>query len=138
MFGIFGNLKIKLLKKELTSTIKNADKLETNDRFLIAHRLANQMNNCMQQLKGIISPSKEADFILKTLLSDAANRRRSSITSLGEKNPEWVEAALLESFLQGLSGVFGKKTSDEIIVQIMSWVKNNISEKEFKKIFDKI
>lgn len=138
MFGIFNNLKIKFLKKELVSTIKNADNLEKNDRSLIAYRLASQINTCMQQLKGIISPSKEADFILKSLLKSTADRRRSAISSLNEKNPEWVEAALLESFIQALSGVFGEKTSDEIIIQIMSWIKNNISEKEFKNIFDKI
>jgi hypothetical protein len=138
MFGLFKNIKSKLAKSELESTLKNADRLEQNDRFLIAYRIANQMATFMQQLKGLPVPSNEVDIILKSQLKEVATRRRSAITSLGEKNPQWVEAALLESFLVGLSGIFGKKVSDEMILLIMSWLKKNMSEKEFRKIFDKI
>jgi hypothetical protein len=138
MFGLFKNIKSKLAKSELESTLKNADRLEQNDRFLIAYRIANQMATFMQQLKGLPVPSNEVDIILKSQLKEVETRRRSAITSLGEKNPQWVEAALLESFLVGLSGIFGKKVSDEMILLIMSWLKKNMSEKEFRKIFDKI
>jgi hypothetical protein len=138
MFGLFKNIKSKLAKSELESTLKNADRLEQNDRFLIAYRIANQMATFMQQLKGLPVPSNEVDIILKSQLKEVATRRRSTITSLGEKNPQWVEATLLESFLVGLSGIFGKKVSDEMILLIMSWLKKNMSEKEFRKIFDKI
>ena len=138
MFGLFKNIKSKLAKSELESTLKNADRLEQNDRFLIAYRIANQMATFMQQLKGLPVPSNEVDIILKSQLKEVATRRRSAITSLGEKNPQWVEAALLESFLFGLSGILGKKVSDEMSLLIMSWLKKNMSEKEFRKIFDKI
>ena len=58
------------------------------------------------------------------------SNRQNAITIDGENNPKWVEAALIESFVQANSGHFGKKVASEVGEMVMLWCRENMTKKD--------
>ena len=72
---------------------------------------------------------------LKDIGKEAMEERQSEITAMGEKNPNWVRACIVESYVS--AKIFGKPKSgiDEVILQIVSWIEMN-APKAYKKHFN--
>jgi len=72
---------------------------------------------------------------LKDIGKEAMEERQSEITVMGENNPNWVRACIVESYVS--AKIFGKPKSgiDEVILQIVSWIEMN-APKAYKKHFN--
>ena len=72
---------------------------------------------------------------LKDIGKEAMEERQSEITEMGENNPNWVRACIVESYVS--AKIFGKPKSgiDEVILQIVSWIEMN-APKAYKKHFN--
>ena len=72
---------------------------------------------------------------LKDIGKEAMEERQSEITEMGERNPNWVRACIVESYVS--AKIFGKPKSgiDEVILQIVSWIEMN-APKAYKKHFN--
>jgi len=123
MFGIFKNFKSKILLNEIKDVLQNANKLNEKERRKIATNVFNQIAIYISEIEGLPKPSERVDLICKRQLKEAMTKRQNAITSLGEKNPNWIEAALIESFLQCNSGFIDKKTSNIMLELIFDFIK---------------
>ena len=74
---------------------------------------------------------------LKDIGKEAMEERQSEITEMGERNPNWVRACIVESYVS--AKILGKPKSgiDEVILQIVSWIEMN-APKVYKKNFKDI
>ena len=72
--------------------------------------------------------------LLKDIGKEAMEERQSEITEMGERNPNWVRACIVESYVS--AKILGKPKSgiDEVILQIVSWIEMN-APKAYKKHF---
>ena len=70
---------------------------------------------------------------LKDIGKEAMEERQSEITAMGERNPNWVRACIVESYVS--AKILGKAKSDEVILQIVSWIEMN-APKAYKKHFN--
>jgi hypothetical protein len=118
-------LQSELMVNELRGTIKDAYKLNKNDRKRVATNVMNQMLTYVSQIEGLPKPSKEVDEICKRQIREATIKRQNAITSLGAKNPDWIQAALIESFLHSNSGFLEKKNSKIMMNLISGFIREN-------------
>ena len=72
---------------------------------------------------------------LKDIGKEAMEERQSEITEMGEKNPNWVRACIVESYVS--AKILGKPKSgiDEVILEIVAWIEGN-APKAYKKHFN--
>ena len=72
---------------------------------------------------------------LKDIGKEAMEERQSEITEMGERNPNWVRACIVESYVS--AKIFGKPKSgiDEVILEIVTWIEGN-APKAYKKHFN--
>jgi hypothetical protein len=110
---------------ELKDTIKNAYQLNKKDRETVATYVTNEMLTYVSEIEGLPKPSKKVDDICKRQLREAMIKRQNNITSLGKKNPNWIQSAIVESFLQANSGVLEKKNSKIMIDLISDFIRKN-------------
>jgi hypothetical protein len=118
-------LQNELIVNELRGTIKDVYKLNKNDRERVATNVMNQMLIYVSEIEGLTKPSKKVDEICKRQMSEATIKRQNAITSLGTKNPDWIQAALIESFLHSNSGFLEKKNSKIMMDLISGFIKEN-------------
>jgi len=118
-------LQNELIVNELRGTIKDAYKLNKNDRKRVATNVMNQMLTYVSEIEGLPKPSKKVDEICKRQIREATIKRQNAITSLGAKNPEWIKAALIESFLHSNSGFLEKKNSEIMMDLISGFIREN-------------
>ena len=71
---------------------------------------------------------------LKDIGKEAMEERQSEITEMGEKNPNWVRACIVESYVS--AKILGKPKSgiDKVIMKIVMWLEGNVP-KAYKKHF---
>lgn len=137
IFGLFENKQGKLLIKEAARTLDSADGLEEQDKKSIANFLIEKMIKSMKEIEGLAVPSSKLDEILKKQVNEATRMRQGAKSILEDDDPNWLKAAILESFLQANTGHFGKKASRETIFLITHWIRENISEKDYEKLGNK-
>ena len=70
---------------------------------------------------------------LKDIGKDAMEERQSEITEMGEKNPNWVRACIVESYIS--AKILGKDKSMRVRYSIALWVKT-CAPKAYKKHFN--
>ena len=70
---------------------------------------------------------------LKDIGKDAMEERQSEITEMGEKNPNWVRACVVESYIS--AKILGKDKSMRVRYSIALWVKT-CAPKAYKKHFN--
>ena len=72
---------------------------------------------------------------LKDIGKEAMEERQSEITALGEKNPNWVRACIVESYIS--AKILGKAKGTKTIAKILFWLQDN-APKVYKKNFKDI
>ena len=136
MFGLFENKKAKAMRDETLRTIEHANLLSQKDRSKVAKNLFNHIIKCINEIDGV-APGDKLDNIMKKQLQNATKLRQKNVTHLEERNPKWIEFALLESFLIMNSGMLGSKLAGESII-VGNWCRENMSETELNKLEKKI
>ena len=102
-------------KSELQRTLDNADALSSSDISMVVEYIDKELNNLdyHEQIYDYTS-------LMKNKLSEAKSNRQNAISSLEEKDPDWVKYALWESYLIALVNNDEKKT-----LLVGEWVINN-------------
>lgn len=118
-------LQNELLANELKIVVKKAYELNKKDRERVATNVWNQMATYVSEIEGLPKPSKKVDEICKRQLSEATIKRQNAITELEYKNPDWIQASLVESFLHCNSGFLEKKTYKIMMDLISGFVRDN-------------
>ena len=72
---------------------------------------------------------------LKDIGKEAMEERQSEITAMGEKNPNWVRACIVESYVS--AKILGKAKGTKAITKIFFWLQDN-APKVYKKNFKDI
>ena len=87
--------------------------------------------------EGIISWMKRCENedinSLKDIGKEAMEERQSEITAMGEKNPNWVRACIVESYIT--AKILGKAKGTKAITKILFWLQDN-APKAYKKHFN--
>ena len=122
IFGLFKTKRQRLLKMTKEST-READIFAGITREKIGEEIILWMNRC---------ENKDVNS-LKDIGKEAMEERQSEITEMGERNPNWVRACIVESYVS--AKILGKAKSDEVILQIVSWIEMN-APKAYKKHFN--
>ena len=78
-------------------------------------------------------PSSKVDKIILRQINQATKKRQKAISKLEDKDPKWIKAALIESFLLANCGKYGEKISVSTGTSIQGWIRENLSDKEFKQ-----
>ena len=132
IFGLFENKQGRAMREETANTIAEADSLEKKDKKKIAKFVLLKIMEFMKEIEGLPKPCPEMDEVFKRHGTKAMQMRRAAMAALGSKDPDWLKAAILESFLLGNTGTYGKKISQDILAMIMQWVQINVPE-DYKK-----
>jgi len=74
---------------------------------------------------------KEIDAV-KALGKDAMEERHYEMTGMGEQNPDWIRACIVENYVAAKTYHFGKAKSEEVITLIVNWIQDN-APKTYKK-----
>ena len=124
IFGLF-NTKGQRLLKMTEESLREADIFVGIIKEKIGEEIILWMNRC---------ENKDVNS-LKDIGKEAMEERQSEITEMGENNPNWVRACIVESYVS--AKIFGKPKSgiDEVILQIVSWIEMN-APKAYKKHFN--
>ena len=70
---------------------------------------------------------------LKDIGKEAMEERQSEITEMGERNPNWVRACIVESYIS--AKILGKAKGTKTIAKILFWLQDN-APKAYKKHFN--
>jgi len=74
---------------------------------------------------------KEIDAV-KPILKDAMEERHYQMTGMGEENPDWIRACIVENYVAAKTHHFGKAKSEDVITIIVHWIQDN-APKTYKK-----
>ena len=74
---------------------------------------------------------KEIDSV-KAIGKDAMEERHYQMTGMGEENPDWIRACIVENYVAAKTYHFGKAKSEEVITMIVHWIQDN-APKTYKK-----
>ena len=74
---------------------------------------------------------KEIDSV-KAIGKDAMEERQYQMTGMGEENPDWIRACIVENYVAAKTYHFGKAKSEEVITLIVNWIQDN-APKTYKK-----
>jgi hypothetical protein len=74
---------------------------------------------------------KEIDSV-KAIGKDAMEERQYQMTGMGEENPDWIRACIVENYVAAKTYHFGKAKSEEVITMIVHWIQDN-APKTYKK-----
>ena len=132
IFGIFKNKRGEAMNKEAIRTLNKADELPIKDKKWIAKHLLEKIIQYVGELEDLKIPSPEADRILKIHVNEATFWRQKAVGPLEDNDPQWLLAAMLESFAHANTGAFGKKESLKTVISIRNWIEEN-APTEFSK-----
>ncbi len=138
---MFGWLK----KRSLTSLIISDTEKTLNEvrtlseaaQRVIAVNVYKEVVRANKEIEGTPGPSsQERDQVIRDQLNRAKAARHRAL-SRGAKNsadPDWAEAAIIESWLMANSGALGRKASDEIVGLITPWLQSVLRDSDFDEI----
>ena len=69
---------------------------------------------------------------LKDIGKDAMEERHYEMTGMGEQNPDWIRACIVENYVAAKTYHFGKAKSEDVITIIVQWIQDN-APKTYKK-----
>ena len=78
-------------------------------------------------------PSSKVDKIILRQIDQATRKRQKAISKLEDKDPKWIKTALVESFLLANCGKYGEKIMFSTVTPIQEWIRQNLSDKDFKQ-----
>ena len=108
---------------EMTNeSLDEVGKFSKKERKKIAEEIILWMKMCER---------KDIDT-LKEIGQEAMRERQLEITEMGEKNPNWVRACLVESYIA--AKILGQTKSMQVLINILLFVKAS-APKEYKKNF---
>ena len=120
---IFGfKTKRQRLLEMAKESINEADGFAGITREKIGEEIILWMNRC---------ENKDVNS-LKDIGKEAMEERQSEITAMGEKNPNWVRACIVESYIS--AKILGKAKGTKTIAKILFWLQDN-APKAYKKHF---
>jgi hypothetical protein len=136
MFGLFESKEAKLIREDTKRTISNADsQFNEKQQKEIAKRVFSKICKYISEIDGLGLGSKR-DEIMRNQMNEIKLERQNNIDEKEFGNPEWMVAALVESYLMMNSGVYGKKLGKEA-ENIMYWCRAKLSDKEIQDILSK-
>ena len=103
-------------------SLDEANKFSKKERKKIAEEIILWMKMCER---------KDIDT-LKEIGQEAMRERQLEITEMGEKNPNWVRACLVESYIA--AKILGQTKSMQVLINILLFVKA-CAPKAYKKNF---
>ena len=124
IFGLF-NTKGQRLLKMTEESLREADIFVGIIKEKIGEEIILWMKRC----------ENEDINSLKDIGKEAMEERQSEITAMGEKNPNWVRACIVESYVS--AKVLGKAKGMKTIAKILFWLQDN-APKVYKKNFKDI
>jgi hypothetical protein len=134
MFGLFESKQAKFWRQETKDTLIQADNnFDDLTRKIIAAGLLRRIFQSIQELEGMSDHKKKE--ITYNQIEDVARERRENINEQQFHNPQWIEVALFESWLNMNSGDFGKKLAQEAVM-VIYWARSNLSDREIDKIIN--
>ena len=133
VFGLFGNNEGKELLKETIRTLEAADQLSEKDRKSVAKYVFAESIKSVQEIEGLPIPSSKVDKIILRQIDQATRKRQKAISKLEDKDPKWIKTALVEGFLLANCGKYGEKIMFSTVTPIPEWIRQNLSDKEFKQ-----
>ena len=95
-------------KSELKRTLDNADELNSSEKKMVAKFI------------DVETKYFAVDGNLKERLNQATLNRQNSISSLEEKDPDWIKWALIESYYISVS-----KNKEADTMKVLNWVCDN-------------
>ena len=136
MFGLFESKEAKLIREDTKRTISNADsQFNEKQQKEIAKRVFSKICKYISEIDGLGLGSKR-DEIMRNQMNEIKLERQNNIDEKEFGNPEWMVAALVESYLMMNSGAYGKKLGKEA-ENIMYWCRAKLSDKEIQDILSK-
>ena len=124
IFGLF-NTKGQRLLKMTEESLREADIFVGIIKEKIGEDIISWMKRC----------ENEDINSLKDIGKEAMEERQSEITAMGEKNPSWVRACIVESYVS--AKILGKAKGAKAIAKILFWLQDN-APKVYKKNFKDI
>ena len=124
IFGLF-NTKGQRLLKMTEESLREADIFVGIIKEKIGEEIILWMKRC----------ENEDINSLKDIGKEAMEERQSEITAMGEKNPNWVRACIVESYVS--AKILGKDNGAKAITKIFFWLQDN-APKVYKKNFKDI
>ena len=121
IFGLF-NTKGQRLLKMTEESLREADIFVGIIKEKIGEEIILWMKRC----------ENEDINSLKDIGKEAMEERQSEITAMGEKNPNWVRACIVESYVS--AKILGKDKSIKVRYSIALWTKACVP-KAYKKHF---
>ena len=132
MFGLFESKIAKQIRAVTVKTIAQANELSPEVRNKIAKKVLDRILKYISEIDGVPLGAK-LNNIMQNQIDEIGIERRKNVSNMEHKNPKWMEAALIESFLHMNSGKFGKKIATEATV-VTYWCRMNISQTDYKKL----
>ena len=140
----FKKNKSQQMMEETKKTIEAANNLSDEDRHKSAKFIIEKLVKLILEGEGLKitatmdkQTAKEYDDDYKKMINEhlffATSMRQNSISSMQEKDPKWIQACLLESYVIAKSDIIDEKEEIEISDLIASWTENNLTKEEWKK-----
>ncbi len=132
IFGLFRNKQGEAMHEEAIRTLNKANELPKKNKKWIAKHLLERIILYVGELEDLKIPSPQADRVLKSHVNEATFWRQKAVGPLEDNDPQWLLAAMLESFAHANTGAFGKKESLKTVISIRNWIEEN-APTEFSK-----
>jgi hypothetical protein len=140
----FGKSKSQQMVDETKRTIKTANQLSDEDRHTSAKFIIEKLIKLILQSEGLkITASfkkltnNEYDASYKKMIEEhltfATSMRQNSISEKQERDPKWIQACLLESYIIAKSDFIEDKEEQEISDLISFWIEENLTKEEWEK-----
>ena len=127
-FGLFESKEAKFWRSETKRTLDDASyRFDIEDKKIISKNVLTRILSILGEIKGLNSRDKKD--ILFSYIDEVAKKRRNNVNELQSNNLNWVEDAMVESYLNMYCGFFGKKLAREAVI-VIYWCRANLSEKD--------
>ena len=138
IFGLFKNKRGQMMFGEALRTLQKANEQPKKNKKEMANFLIRVLTKYRNELKDIKIPSSEAEAIMKAQGNEATTMRQMAVGPMEDNSPEWLQAAILETFTFANTEAFGINESRQTIDSIFNWIEENepTEFKKFKKKFN--
>jgi Ca2+-binding EF-hand superfamily protein len=134
-FGLFESKEAKFWRDETKRTLDDASyRFDDENKKKISKNVLTRILSVLNEIKDLNSKNKKD--ILFSHIDEVAKKRRNNINELKYNNTNWVEDAMVESYLNMYCGFFGKKLAREAVM-VIYWCRTHLSENEINKIIQK-
>ena len=124
------------LRAEFENTLRTTSKLPLQVQKQIAREVLEVVVESRRELSRLTFPSVAGDALIKELGLLAKKRRHEALRNgaKDESDPKWAAAALSESWLFAITGVFGEEEARYTDSLLMGWISQVLPKKELEKL----